>query len=212
MSGETWKPDRAHPQTRYRYTCYLRRVAGKCSAPYVHQESLEDAVREILKTVALPVGFAEAVDAAVAVYMGQQGRRSRKETLKTLDERQRRLNEMYELGRVDSAEYRAKCAEIDEQRTNLKAQRPEPVLVRQRAMLSSLVEDWDEMTIEERRRLIGTVFSEIYPPDAEGRIRALPRDDWKPYMAAVLREPLTVDRWGTERKTGLEPATHTLAR
>jgi ribosomal protein L37AE/L43A len=40
MSGETWKPDRAHtPEHRYLYTCYLRRVAGRCTAPYVSQES-----------------------------------------------------------------------------------------------------------------------------------------------------------------------------
>ena len=59
------------------------------------------------------------------------------------------------------------------------------------------------------------LFSEIYPPNADGQVRALPRDDWKPYMAAVLREPLMLaptDRWGTERKTGLEPATSSLAR
>jgi hypothetical protein len=28
-------------------------------------------------------------------------------------------------------------------------------------------------------------------------------EDWKLYMAAVLRKPVALDRWGTERKTGL---------
>jgi len=27
--------------------------------------------------------------------------------------------------------------------------------------------------------MTGNRFAEIYPPDAQGRIRALPRDDWK---------------------------------
>jgi hypothetical protein len=84
--------------------------------------------------------------------------------------------------------------------------------VRQRTMLATLVEDWDEMTQEERRQVVGTVFAEIYPPDANGTVRAIPREDWRPYMAAVLRTPVDIDRWGTERKTGLEPATLTLAR
>ena len=74
MSGETWKPDRTHHEPRYRYTCYLRRVSGKCDAPYVSQDALELDIRRILEAVALPTGFAEAVDAALAAYMGKEGR------------------------------------------------------------------------------------------------------------------------------------------
>jgi len=39
MSGQTWKPDRSHPQPRYCYTCYLRRTGGSpdCDQPYVTQ-------------------------------------------------------------------------------------------------------------------------------------------------------------------------------
>ena len=66
--------------------------------------------------------------------------------------------------------------------------------MRQRTMLATLVEDWDEMTAEERRRVIGTVFAEIYASN-DGIVRLLPREDWKPYMQAVLREPATVGRW-----------------
>lgn len=211
MSGETWKADKSHHEPRYRYTCYLRRVAGKCSAPYVSQEALESDIRSILEAVALPAGFAEAVDAAVAIYIGHDGRKSRKETLRGLQERQRRLNEMYELGRLSASDYKAKSAELDEEKTNLSAKHPEPVLVRQRTMLATLVEDWDEMTPEERRRVVGVVFAEIHA-SSDGIKRLLPREDWKPYMQAVLREPAALSRWGTERKTGLEPATLTLAR
>ena len=47
----------------------------------------------------------------------------------------------------------------------------------------TLVEDWDEMTVEEPRRVVGTVFAEIHTRDG-GIVRMLPRDDWKPYMQA----------------------------
>lgn len=62
----------------------MRCVAGKRKTPYVHQKALEGGVRAILETIALPKCFAEAVDAAVAAYVGQEGRRSRKCALKSL--------------------------------------------------------------------------------------------------------------------------------
>jgi hypothetical protein len=136
--------------------------------------------------------------------MGSEGRKSRKDTLRGLDDRQRRLNEMYELGRLSASDYKSKCAEIDEQKANVGAKRPEPVLVRQGTKLATLVDDWDEMTPEERRRVIDLVFAEIHA-SSEGIHRLLSREDWKPYMAAVLRAPVVLDRWGTERKTGLKP-------
>jgi hypothetical protein len=177
----------------------------------VKQETVEAEILAVLETVALPTGYAEAVDAAMAAYVGTEGRKSRTETVRGLDERQRRLNEMYELGRLSATDYKGKSADLDAQRVNLTAKRAEPVLVRQRTMLTTLVEDWDEMTTDERRRVIGTVFAEVHV--ADGAIaKMLPRDDWKPYMEAVLRTPTTLKRWGTERKTGLEPATLTLAR
>ena len=201
MSGETWKPDRTHHEPRYRYTCYLRRVSGKCDAPYVSQDALELDIRRILEAVALPTGFAEAVDAALAAYMGKEGRKSRKETLRSLEERQSRLNEMFELGSIPATEYQAKCAALDNQRTNLKTKRAEPVLVRQRTMLATLVEDWDEMTPEERRRVVGVVFAEIHA-SSDGIARLLPREDWKLYIRAVLREPATLARWGYGAEDG----------
>ena len=108
---------------------------------------------------------------------------------------------MYELGRLSASDYKVKCAELDEQKANIGAKRPEPVLVRQRTMLATLVDDWDDMTAEERRRVIDVVFAEVHASSA-GIAKLLPREDWKPYMAAVLRTPVTVQRWGTERKTG----------
>ena len=48
-------------------------------------------------------------------------------------------------------------------------------------MLSMLVDDWDEMTTEERRKLLGTVFADKHV-DTNGITRLLPKEDWKPYM------------------------------
>ena len=63
--------------------------------------------------------------------------------------------------------------------------------MRQRTMLATLVEDWDEMTAEERRRVIDVVFAEIHA-SSEGIAKILPREDWKPYMAAVLPTPVAL--------------------
>jgi hypothetical protein len=112
---------------------------------------------------------------------------------------------MYELGRLSAADYKAKSAELDGQKMNLGAERAEPVFVRQRTTLATLVDDWDDMTSEERRHLIGTVFVEVYA-DKDGISKMLPREDWNPYMAAVLRTPAALERWGTERKTGVKRA------
>ena len=78
-------------------------------------------------------------------------------------------------------------------------------------MLATLVADWDEMTAEERRRVIDVVFAEIHA-SSEGIAKILPREDWKPYMAAVLRTPVALARWGTERKTGVKRAEVITAR
>jgi hypothetical protein len=60
------------------------------------------------------------------------------------EERQRRLNEMYELGRIDHGEYTARCAELDEQKLAATHARTQPVFVRQRTTLRTLVDRWSE--------------------------------------------------------------------
>ena len=51
------------------------------------------------------------------------------------------------------------------------------------------------------------MFAEIRA-DGEGLTELVPDEDWKPYMRAVVPAHCPL----TERKTGLEPATPTLAR
>ncbi|HTJ61143.1 MAG TPA: hypothetical protein VL333_08145, partial [Candidatus Saccharimonadales bacterium] len=51
---------------------------------------------------------------------------------------------MYELGRIDHGEYTARCAELDEQKLAATHARTQPVFVRQRTTLRTLVDRWSE--------------------------------------------------------------------
>jgi len=149
---------------------------------------------------------AEAVDAALATYMSNEGRKSPRVTLKALEERQRRVNFEHEDEKISDTEWLAKCAEIDEQKSALSAKRSEPVFVRQRTMLSSLVEDWEYLAVDERKAIVGKVFEQI-TADAEGLDEFVPREAWKDYVRAVVR-PETREssptEGGHERKTGVK--------
>jgi site-specific DNA recombinase len=205
MSGHTRTPDRIHREPRYSYVCYRRRVAGGCSAPPVQQEPVEADLLAVLRTMALPPGFAKAVDRAVAArlrtFSGAQT-----VSAEALASRQARLNEMYEVGRIGRDEYEAKCREIDEQRARL-AERPAPLFQQQQSILRSLVDEWDGMTTDERRKVLAGIFDSV-TATSDGIDRLEPCEDWRPYVVAAIP-----GHWvPTERKTGLEPATPTLAR
>ena len=74
---------------------------------------------------------------------------------------------------------------------------------------TTLVDDWVFLTTDERRALVREVFEEINA-NTEGIEDFLPRELWKDYMRAVV--PAESEKVPTARKTGLEPATPTLAR
>ena len=214
MSGERRLADRSHGIDRHYYTCDQRRTAKACDQPYLSQERLEAELFGVLQAIALPEGVAEAVDAAVAEMQGSQGRTSRQVSLKTLEERQRRLNEMYELGRVQREEYVRRSAELDAQRTEMTASAPQPLFVRQRTLLRTLVEDWAHVTLDERKRLVASIFETITADEHE--LDFAPRESWKAYVRTVIpatkTNESTPSKGGSERKTGFEPATPSLAR
>ena len=66
------------------------------------------------------------------------------------------------------------------------------------------------MTPDERKRRIALVFVEIHA-GAENGVEATAARRLAPYMQAVIGDGAGNERWGTERKTGFEPATPTLA-
>ena len=86
--------------------------------------------------------------------------------------------------------------------------------------ITTIVDDWEHMTEEEKRRLLRLVFAEVRANVAEKRfeLSLLVRPEWMPYLDAVrVAAPgaaqLDLEAVATpERKTGLEPATLTLAR
>src|SRR5439155_24604628 len=103
----------------------------------------------------------------------------------------------------------------DELQGQLETLREKPLagapIQKQHELLSSLVDDWGLMTLDERRRLVSLIVPEIHA-GADGIRRLRPHDDWKPYMRAALMADIAGARNSSERKTGLEPATPTLAR
>jgi hypothetical protein len=113
-----------------------------------------------------------------------------------------RLRDLYELGHVTRDDYLARHAELETERNTLATSKPRPLFFRQQDMLRTLVDDWAHLTIEDRRRLVSEVFAEVRV-DAQGVRDFMPRDEWKPYMAAVI--PATA-RVTTERKTGVKHA------
>jgi hypothetical protein len=131
---------RASPLAR----CSRRRTEGKesCDEPYLPQERLEDELLEVLKAMALPKGVAEAVDAAVAEMQGNHGRKSRQVSLKTIEDRRKRVNGMYKPERITRVEYDSECGEIDAQRKRDHVVSPQPLFVRQRTLFRTMVEDW----------------------------------------------------------------------
>lgn len=64
-----------------------------------------------------------------------------------------------------------------------------------------VVDDWDEMAVEERRRALSHVFERIVV--GADAVTELPYEEWRPYMRAVLERPRVLPRVPTERKTGL---------
>ena len=72
----------------------------------------------------------------------------------------------------------------------------------------TLVDEWDTMTNDERKRMFAAIFDSV-TAGAKGVTRLEPCGDWQPYVIAAIPRPVGLS---AERKTGLEPATLSLAR
>jgi site-specific DNA recombinase len=206
MSGNRWMPDRTHPQPRRFYTCYRRRVAGGCDAPVVSQDVVESDLLAVLRTISLPVAFAKAVDRAVAARLRVVGR-VQTVSADALAAQQKRINQTYKFGRMSEDEWEAECREIEAQRARLTAP-PAPLFTQQQSVLRTLVDEWDGMAADARKQMLAAIFDSI-TASVEGVDRLEPCESWRPYVIAAIPKPV---RLATERKTGLEPATLTLAR
>ena len=196
MSGETWQPDSAHREPRRRYTCYRRRTARACDAPYIRQDDLEAQLLDVMREICLPDGFAEAVDSAVGAYLATPAK-SRRATRKQIEAEKERWLTLYTKGRVSEERYDAEQVRLDADIAALDATPRLPDIAKQRETLKTLVDDWPAMTIEERKRLVGLVFQEIHADHEAGGIsRFMARPEWRPYMRTAVgvltRLPVTI--------------------
>lgn len=141
MSGWTRRPDRSHGE-RSHYICYERRVGGGCKSKSVPQDTLETDVAGILGAVALPAGFAQAVDMASRQDRAQT--RGRVATLKSIDAGKARVRDMYELGDIARDEYLRRRESLEGEVMDLKAAERQTFRT-QRSALRSLVDDWHDM-------------------------------------------------------------------
>ena len=158
-------------------------------------------------------GLAEAVDAAIASYAGQERKSNRHARRRSIDERLKRLADLFELGDVTKTEYLARKNDLLIERDQLEAQPAAASITLQRQQLQSVVDDWSVMTDEEKKRVLQMIFSEIRADHtADGMmIEFKAKPVWEPYVEAVLaaqrREQIPSPTVTTsERKTGLEPA------
>jgi hypothetical protein len=92
-----------------------------------------------------------------------------------------------------------KANDLERRREALRSAKA-PSVTRQMTV-RSLVDHWDAMTTEERKRLVGFIFEEVRA-GVDGIKRFLPWEDWRRYMRTVLG-------CLPERKTGLEPPVRT---
>jgi hypothetical protein len=74
--------------------------------------------------------------------------------------------------------------------------------------LSTLVDKWEAMTVDERKRMLAGIFDSA-TASADGVDRLEPCEDWRPYIAAAVPSPV---RLPTERKTGVKRAEVITAR
>jgi hypothetical protein len=65
-------------------------------------------------------------------------------------------------------------------------------------VMTSLVDRWDAMTNDERKRMLASIFDRIVA-SAEGIVRMEPCEDWRPYLIAAIPRPVGLS---AERKTG----------
>ncbi|HEV8534516.1 MAG TPA: hypothetical protein VGR87_02200 [Candidatus Limnocylindria bacterium] len=68
--------------------------------------------------------------------------------------------------------------------------------------MTTLVQKWDAMTDDEKKRMLAAIFDSI-TASADGVNRLEPCESWRPYVVAAIPQPVEMPEGPTERKTGL---------
>ena len=171
------------------YKCSTRGDQGAevCAQPFFRQSAVDEKVFKILSSMVIP-GLAEAVDAAIKSYAGQERRSSRQSRRKSIDERLKRLADLFEMGDVTKSEYVARKNELRIERDQLETQPGAASIGLQRQRIGSVVDDWHVMTDDEKKQVIQMIFAEIRADHtANGLLVTFKaRAAWEPYLEAVL--------------------------
>jgi hypothetical protein len=105
-----------------------------------------------------------------------------------IDERLKRLAELFELGDLTKTDNVARTSDLRIERDQLETQPAAASIALQRQQLQSVVDDWSLMTDEEKKRVLKLIFSEIRTDHTvDGlKIESRPKPVWEPYVEAVL--------------------------
>ena len=137
---------------------------------------------------------------------------ARSEQPTSIEARQARLRDLYELGDITRDDYVQRRDVLTREADGVRSS-GEPTFVRQRTALRSLVDDWAKMTGDERKRMLQLIFSEIRADHVNENLlvtfKALPH--WESYAEAVLARKTATESASdpvstSERKTGVKHA------
>jgi hypothetical protein len=182
------------------YACSTRRNQGAsvCAQPLFRQSDVDEATLKLLKAMVVP-GLADAVDAAIKSYAGQERRSSRQVRRRSIDERLKRLTDLFEMGDIQRADYISRRNELLIERDQLDAHPAAASVALQRQRIESVVDDWLVMTDDEKKQVVQMIFVEIRADHtADGlKVEFRARAAWEPYVQAVL---------ATQEQEGKDPS------
>jgi site-specific DNA recombinase len=191
---------------RRRYLCRRGAAAQRCREPQANADALEAEIASWLRAVRIRPGWQElyAAEYARAAAGSPAKHSAREQRARAIQAKIERLRVSWEAGaRSDELAYRREVAALREELEAVRST-PEPPLARQGRILSSLVDRWDEMSADQRKRVLSTIFRELRMKD--GQLEAgVPHPDWLPYLERVTSVP-------SEGPAGIEPATPALGR
>ena len=68
---------------------------------------------------------------------------------------------------------------MQQQHATLTSAAPAPLFAQQQQVLTTLVDEWDTMTADERKRMLADIFDSV-TASADGVDRLEPCEDWRP--------------------------------
>jgi site-specific DNA recombinase len=182
-------PLRGSSSQTYRYYRDPARDRGEtCEQRMIKAEEAENALGDVLQSLALPEDWQARVLALVQAAQGEAAAVARQQA--RLAERLERLKDLYLLGDLARPAY---LQERDRLQAQLAALTPpqQPDLARAAALLQNLGALWGVATPAERRRIAHTLLNAVYLDADQGPVVAIaPKPEFAP-LFALAAEGLT---------------------